>query len=88
MRPILHCSFDFLTSKTKIIGLGSSTSTGINYFLGGGAAIFISVQVSIDSLMGYDHTKYENEDGSGGFAMTVGFQVYILKRQMDKVRGK
>ncbi|WP_276505036.1 hypothetical protein [Terrimonas pollutisoli] len=88
VRPILHSSFDFLSSKTKIIGLGSSSSTGINYFLGGGAAIFISDQVSIDALLGYDHTKYEDVDGSGGFAMTVGFQVYILKRQMDRVRGK
>lgn len=88
IRPILHGSFDFLSSKTKIVGLGSSSSTGINYFLGGGAAIFISDQVSIDALLGYDHTKYKKSDGSGGFAMTVGFQVYLLKRQMDKIRGK
>jgi len=88
VRPILHGSLNFLSSKTKITGLGSSSDTGLNFFLGGGAAIFISDQVSIDGLLGYDHTKYKDFDGSGGFAMTIGFQVYLLKRQMDKVRGK
>ena len=38
-------------------------------------------------VMGYDHTKLKIL-GSGGFAMTIGFQVYLLKNQMDKVRGK
>ena len=88
VRPIFHGSLNFLSSKTKISGLGSSSDTGLNFFLGAGAAIFISDQVSIDGLLGYDHTKYHDYDGSGGFAMTIGFQVYLLKRQMDKIRGK
>src|SRR3990170_183524 len=88
VRPILHGSLNFKSSKTKITGLGSSSDTGLNFFLGGGAAVFISDQVSIDALLGYDHTKYHDSDGSGGFAMTIGFQVYLLKHQMDRVRGK
>ena len=88
VRPILHGNLNFLSSKTKITGLGSDSNTGLNFFLGGGAAVFISDQVSIDGLLGYDHTKYKDFDGSGGFAMTIGFQVYLLKHQMDKVRGK
>lgn len=88
VRPILHGSLNFLSSKTKITSLGSDSNTGLNFFLGGGAAIFISDQVSIDGLLGYDHTKYKDFNGAGGFAMTFGFQVYLLKHQMDKVRGK
>lgn len=88
VRPILQGNLNFLSSKTKITGLGSDSNTGLNFFLGGGAAIFISDQVSIDGLLGYDHTKYKGFDGGGGFAMTIGFQVYLLKHQMDKVRGK
>jgi outer membrane protein len=87
VRPILHGSFNFISSRNKT-PLYSNTENGINYFLGGGAAIFISDQVSIDGLMGYAHSKYSDFDGSGGFALTIGFQVYLLKRQMDKVRGR
>jgi hypothetical protein len=88
VRPILHGNLNFVSVKTKISTLGSNTNTGLNYFLGGGAAIFISDQVSIDGLLGYAHTKLKDFDGSGGFAMTIGFQVYLLKHQMDKVRGR
>lgn len=87
VRPILHGSLNFLSSRVKT-SLVSNTENGISYFLGGGAAIFISDQVSIDGIMGYSHAKYADFDGSGGFALTIGFQVYILKRQMDRVRGK
>lgn len=87
VRPILHGSLNFLSSRVKT-PLVSNTENGISYFLGGGAAIFISDQVSIDGIMGYSHAKYADFDGSGGFALTIGFQVYILKRQMDKVRGR
>lgn len=88
VRPILHAHLNFISEKRKLANLGSNTNTGLNYFLGGGAAIFISDQVSIDGLLGYDHSKFKDFDGSGGFAMTIGFQVYLHKQQMDKVRGK
>jgi hypothetical protein len=88
VRPIVQGHFNYISRQSKISGFPSNTSSGINYFLGGGAAIFISDQVSIDGLLGYDHTKLKDIDGSGGFAMTIGFQVYLLKRQVDKVRGR
>jgi len=87
IRPIIHGSFNYLSTKQKIVNV-SSTNTGTNFFIGGGAAMFISKNVSIDALMGYDRTKYKNFDGSGGFAFNVGFQVYLLKDQVDKVKGK
>jgi hypothetical protein len=86
VRPLFHTNLNFLSSKTKVPN-ASSTNTGLNYFLGGGAANFISDHVSIDALMGYDHTKYKGFDGSGGFAFNVGFQVYLHKSQVDRVRG-
>ncbi len=86
VRPLFHTNLSFLTNKTTI-GNVSNRNTGINYFLGGGAAIFISEHVSIDILMGYDHIKLKNFDGSGGFALNAGFQVYLHKAQMDRVRG-
>ena len=87
VRPILHGKFDYLSTKVKVPG-SSSTNTGFNFFLGGGAAIFVSDQVSLDVVLGYDHTKYKDFNGSGGFALTIGFQVYLLQRQVKRLRGK
>lgn len=88
VRPIVHASFNYISTKNKINNTVSSTNTGSNYFIGGGAAAFISNNVSIDALLGYDHTKYKNFNGSGGFALNIGFQVYINKKQMEKITGK
>lgn len=83
VRPVLQGNFNFLTTRQKINNV-STTNTGINYFAGGGAAMFISKQVSIDALIGYDRTKIENQLGRGGFACNIGFQVYLLKGKMRK----
>lgn len=86
VKPMFHGSLSFLSQKFKSGSFASSTTSGLNYFLGGGAAIFISEHASIDILMGYDHTRFDG-DGSGGFALNVGFQVYLHKGQVDRVRG-
>lgn len=86
VRPIVHGVFNYLNRQVK--NPTSNTEKGINYFLAAGAAIFLNDQVSLDALLGYNHSKLKGLDGSGGFAMTIGFQVYLLKHQMDKVRGK
>lgn len=87
VRPIIQGNFNFISSKTRVND-ASSTNNGTNFFLGGGAAIFLSSHVSLDALLGYDHTKYNSLDGSGGFAMNIGFQVYLHKRQVERLRGK
>ncbi len=88
IRPILHGNLNFLSQKTKILGLPSTTNNVTSYFLGGGAAIFISDQVSIDGLVGYANSKIKNSSGNGGFALTVGFQIYLLSHQVDRLRNK
>jgi hypothetical protein len=87
VRPILHGNFNFLSSKTKFNG-ASTTNNGTNFFVGGGAAIFLGENVSLDILGGYDHTDYNSLNGTGGFALNIGFQVYLHKSQMDRVRGR
>jgi hypothetical protein len=86
VRPIVHGSFNYVNRQIK--NITSNTEKGINFFLGAGAAIFLNEQVSLDALLGYNHTKLKDFNGNGGFAMTIGFQVYLLKDQVDKVRGK
>lgn len=87
IRPIIHGSLGYISQNVKN-GIFSSTNNGMHYFLGGGAAAFISNQVSVDMLLGYDHSKYSDFDGTGGFKLSVGFQVYLLRHQVDKLRGK
>jgi hypothetical protein len=38
--------------------------------------------------MGYSHTKYSGFEGSGGFNLGIGFQVYLSRRQVERLRGK
>lgn len=88
VRPLIHTTVNYLTNRTKVGNLAQSTNNGLGYFLGGGAAIFISNNVSIDILLGYDQVKYKNLTGSGGFAFNVGFQVYLLEKQVASLRNK
>ena len=89
VRPIVQGSFNYVNSQQKNTQFNTSTTEkGINFFLGAGAAIFLNDQVSLDAVMGYNHTKLKDFDGDGGFAFTIGFQVYLLQRQVEKIRGK
>lgn len=89
VRPIVQGSLNYVNRQLKnTLTNVSNTEKGINFFLGGGAAIFLNDQVSLDAVIGYNHTKLKDFDGDGGFAMTIGFQVYLLQRQVDRIRGK
>lgn len=83
-RPLLHGSFKYLSSKTKSPA-GSSTNNGINFLIAAGVAVFINENVSIEPLAGYSYAKFKDVDGSGGFNLGVGFQVYLSKRQIEKI---
>lgn len=86
-KPLVHTAFNYISSKVK----GPSTSitnNGFNFLVAGGVALFINENVSVEILAGYSHTKYKDFDGSGGFNLGVGFQVYLGKKQVDKMRSK
>ena len=86
-RPLLHTAFNYISSKVK----GPSTSitnNGINFLAAGGVAVFINQNVAVEILAGYSHTKYEDFDGSGGFNLGIGFQVYLSKKQVEDIRSK
>jgi hypothetical protein len=81
LRPLVHANFNFSTNKIKS-PTGSNTFTGTEYFLGGGAAAFLNRNVALEALAGYDHTAIENQDGTGGFKLKIGFQVYLSRAQV------
>ena len=85
-KPLVHTAFNYISSKAK----GPSTSitnNGINFLAAGGVALFINPNVAVEILAGYSHTKYKDFDGSGGFNLGIGFQVYLSKRQVDDIRS-
>ena len=83
-KPLVHGAFNYISTKVKAPST-SITNNGINFLLAGGVAFFINENVSIETLAGYSHTKYKDFDGSGGFSLGIGFQVYLTKRQVEKV---
>jgi len=86
-KPLIHTSFNYISSKIK----GPSTSitnNGFNFLAAGGVALFMNQNVALEILAGYSHTKYKDFDGSGGFNLGIGFQVYLSKKQVDKMRSK
>lgn len=85
VRPFAHADLGFTSSKTKLSANNSRTETGSNYFLGGGLAAFINRNVAIEGLAGYRHTALKDEEGSGGFNLRIGFQVYLSKRQVERL---
>lgn len=85
-KPLLHTAFNYISSKAK--GPGTSiTNNGINFLAAGGVALFINPNVAVEILAGYSHTKYKDFEGSGGFNLGIGFQVYLSKRQVDDIRS-
>lgn len=76
LRPFLHANVDFTSSKTKVT-TQTSTSNGVGYFFGPGVAAFLNRNVALEGLIGYDHFAYKNQEGSGGLALKVGFQIYL-----------
>jgi hypothetical protein len=87
LRPLVQVGVGFLSTKNSGSGY-SSTNNGTNFFLGGGAAYFVNDNVSLEGLVGYDHTKYNSYDGSGGLLFTIGFQVYLHAHEMAHLQGK
>jgi len=86
-RPLLHASVNYLSSKFKSPST-STTNNGINILAAGGLAVFINENVAIEVLAGYSRTKYKDFDGSGGFNLGIGFQVYLNKKQIDNMKSK
>lgn len=86
-KPLIHTAFNYLSSKIK--GPNTSiTNNGFNFIAAGGVALFMNQNVALEILAGYSHTKYKDFDGSGGFSLGIGFQVYLSKKQVDDMRKK
>jgi len=84
VRPFVTTSFNYLYTKAKT-NLSTSSESGYGWFFGIGAAAFINQNVALESIAGYNYSRYGGV-GYSGFALNVGFQVYINKGKMDSYR--
>lgn len=85
VRPFVHADLSFQSNKTVTTN-GSNTYNSTQYFLGAGVAGFINRNVAIEGMAGYKHTAIQNLDGTGGFNLRIGFQVYLSREQVERIR--
>jgi hypothetical protein len=86
IRPFVNGEFTFQSLKFKS-PTETNTENGVNFLLGLGLAGFLNPNVALEAIAGYNHTRLEG-NGDGGFAMRVGFQVYLRpKEAVEQIRS-
>lgn len=81
LKPMVVAEFVFGNTADKL-GTEKVNSSYRSMLLGGGLAAFVNENVAIETIAGYNRSKREDFDGSNGFALKVGFQVYLSPRGM------
>lgn len=84
-RPFATTHINYLISSTKVNGIKTSTN-GMNWLLGMGAAAFINQNVAFETIAGYNYTKFSGASSNTGFSLNFGFQVYINKSKMENLK--
>jgi hypothetical protein len=84
-KPFLVTELDYLTSSTKV-GEQKTTASGFGFLFGMGFAAFINETVAVEGITGYNYSKYKDNDGTGGFAMRFGFQIYLNNKSMRDLK--
>ena len=77
-KPFAITSFNWLNNTTKSGGNEVSTN-GFNFLLGMGFAAFVNETVAVEGISGYNYSKYKDVDGSSGFTLRFGFQIYFSR---------
>jgi hypothetical protein len=81
VKPLLHSSFNFASVTTRQNNI-KNRNTVTSLLVAAGIAYFINDNVALETLAGYNRSKFENLDVEGGFAFRIGFQVHLLRREV------
>lgn len=84
-KPFAVTEFNFLNSKTTS-GNTEFKNNGWGFLFGLGFAAFINETVAIEGISGYNYNKFKDADGSGGFSLRFGFQIYLNNRSVDDLK--
>ncbi len=84
-KPFVVTEFNYLTTTSKFEEQKNTTS-GFGFLLGMGFAAFINETVAVEGISGYRYAKYNNADGSSGFSLRFGFQIYLNNNSMRDLK--
>ncbi len=84
-KPFIVTEFDYLTTTIKS-GDQKFNANGYGFLFGLGFAAFVNSTVAIEGITGYNYNKFQDSDGSSGFAMRFGFQIYFNRRSMNDLK--
>lgn len=86
-KPFIVTEFNFLSSTIKATNNVEIKNNGIGWLLGLGFAAFINETVAVEGVSGYNYAKFKDSEGDGGFALRLGFQVYLNRRSVSNLRS-
>jgi outer membrane protein len=84
-KPFVVTEFNYLTTTSKFEEQ-KNTTNGIGFLLGMGFAAFINEVVAVEGISGYKYSKYKDADGSNGFSLRFGFQIYLNNKSMKDLK--
>jgi hypothetical protein len=87
IRPFADAELSYESQKTKDPA-SVTTVNGSSFFVGGGLAAFINRNVSVEALAGYKNTSIQSGPNTGGFNLRIGFQVYLSREQVEKIKER
>jgi len=84
-KPFAVTEFNYLLLSTKYNGNKTNTN-GYGWLLGIGGAAFISNDVALEAVAGYNYSQFASASSNTGFSLNFGFQVYINKGKMASLK--
>jgi hypothetical protein len=84
-KPFLVTEFEYLSTTTRVDEI-KTTASGFGFLFGMGFSAFINETVAIEGITGYNYNDFKDADGSGGFAMRFGFQIYLGRNSMQSLK--
>ena len=85
-KPFVVSEFDFLTSNFEANNV-KTKNNGWGFLFGLGFAAFINDNVAVEGVSGYNYNKYKDFDGSGGFTLRFGFQLYFNNKTVRDLKS-
>jgi hypothetical protein len=84
-KPFAVTSFNWVNTKNEAGGV-EIKSNGYSFLLGMGFAAFINETVAVEGISGYNYSKFKDVDGSSGFTLRFGFQIYFSKHNASDLK--
>jgi hypothetical protein len=85
-KPFFTVEGSYLNSKYETSGGSKLSSSGFGFLVGLGFAAFVNDVVAVEGLTGYNYSDFNDNPGSGGFTMRLGFQLYFSRKSYSDLK--